>query len=236
MGVNMQKIAFIAIALSAVGCGHSGLGQKDDLGNGTGTLRVDGNVEANNLVDNANDPGNFSVNASVVVRQSDGTPIGNAIVVLTSDEGATTLTLNTNGGIPTYEGTQNTYRQVYQLKVDVDANNYIHGVQIDGPDFHVFTAPLTGVSVSYTQDLNVTWNRHDQAQSAWIEGERMDRLDITDTGTFTMPHTLMNQRPGVAEPDRLRLWRSNRLTPAGAVGDSGFTVTVRNEVQFLVVP
>jgi hypothetical protein len=64
----------------------------------------------------------------------------------------------------------------------------------------------------------------------------MDRLAIVDSGTYTVPYAQLKHDSKEIKEERIRLWRSNQLLPAGSVGDSLFVVEVRNEIEILVSP
>ena len=84
--------------------------------------------------------------------------------------------------------------------------------------------------------LLVNWSP-DGATQARISTRELDEVAVQDTGTYTVPvGGLKKVDPGKTEDERVRVTRSESITPGGAVGGSEFQVSIRNEVTFVVVP
>ncbi|RMH41229.1 MAG: hypothetical protein D6689_11600 [Deltaproteobacteria bacterium] len=225
-------VLFVCAGHAVVGCGGSaGGGSGDDLGSGTQTLVVTAAIEADNQIPNATDVNDFTTSFDVRVRRA-GQDVADATVTVTSAAGAVTLAYSGDGR---YRGAQVGYHEVYRLDV-VAGDDDVTGARVDGPDIHVITAPQPGALVPRSADLVVEWARDETAEVAEIETKEMDKVAIDDTGTFTVPAAILNQDDSEIKDDEVRIWRTNRLSPAGGAGGSSLSVTVRNEIDVLVAP
>ncbi len=218
--------------LGAAACGGSDLdpGAGDDPGTGTSTLTVNGSVSANPRLSNAQNAGEFQTEFSVRL-QLNGQNVTTGTVTMTSASGSVVLayTADNNGR---WRGAAAGYDEVYILDVDSGADN-VHGVRVDGPDIHTFKAPLAGATVDATMPLMVKWACDQQADSAAIDAENIDRLSIPDTGSYSMlAGALKSDRDKIKE-NQIRLTRTNRVTPAGAAGGSELSVSVQNELTVI---
>ena len=221
-----MRLSLAFVCVFAFACGSD-----DSLGEGNGRLQVSGTVEASNQFDNASSSNDFTTSFEVTVRR-DGVRVDDAVVIIDSDGGPVELTLDGDGD---YTGTQVGYAEVYRLDVDA-GEDFVHDVQVDGPDIHTFDTPTSGAQVDAALDLIVEWSRDDAAEIIRIEAREMDELSIEDTGSYTLPIDALNWSDTETNDERIRLVRANRVSPEGAAGDSSFTVEVRNEVEFLAVP
>jgi hypothetical protein len=134
-----------------------------------------------------------------------------------------------------WEATAPGYDEVYILDVESGPDN-VHGVRVDGPDIHVFTAPTAGASVNSTLVVPIAWDRQDSAQSASIDTDNVDHLSISDTGTFSLPAGSLKAEKDTVHSNTIKIERTNRVTPAGAQGGSELTVSVENEIDVIVQP
>lgn len=221
------SLAFVCVFM--VACG-SGLPSGNSLGDGSQTLEVSGSVSAENRIANASDPNDFSTQFRVRVRR-DGAVVQDAVVVVESDAGQVELTLRDGE----YVGSQSGYFEIYRLDVDA-ADDFVHGVRVDGPDIHTIETPDVGGTVDATADLVVEWSRHETAEEAWLDLRGMDELTIEDSGSYTVPVSALEWSLQETNQERVRLERANRISPVGTAGSSSFTVSVRNELEFLAVP
>lgn len=219
---------FCSVIISSLlaACGGS---SGDDYGSGSGTLEVRVDVEADNVSDNASEADFFDTDFSIRVERN-GVPVPDAQVVVSSSGGPVVLTF----AVDRYVGSQSGYFRTYS--VDVDAgDDYLRGVQVRGPDIHHFTQPTGNESVDVSQGLRVEWDRSEVADSARIELSNTD-VPVEDTGRFDVPLSGIDCDTSSVSEEEVRLWRERRIVPNGAVGSSSFSVTLRNEHLFLVLP
>jgi hypothetical protein len=227
--------ASLVFTLFAAACGGSALdpGAGSDPGQGTQTLVVTGSAKASARLTNAHAPGDFSTDFSVHV-QLNSQIVSTGKVTMTSRSGVVPLAFQTaNNG--RWEATAPGYDEVYILDVESGPDN-VHGVRVDGPDIHVFTAPTAGASVNSTLVVPIAWDRQDSAQSASIDTDNVDHLSISDTGTFSLPAGSLKAEKDTVRSNTIKIERTNRVTPAGAQGGSELTVSVENEIDVIVQP
>ena len=84
------------------------------------------------------------------------------------------------------------------------------------------------------QAVQVTWNRRAAADEAELETEEFDEINVTDSGSFTIPGVNFPGEQDKQEEDRVTLWRTNRVGLTGGVGSSEFSVSLRNRASFLI--
>jgi hypothetical protein len=208
-------------------CGSGGgefpLPNQDDPGTGSRTLAVTGSVEATEGFDNASDPNDFAVSIEVLVEKG-GEPARGAAVYVTSRAATIELREADSG---TYRGTQVGYDRVFRLDVDA-GEDFVEGVVVVGPDIHRFSAPEQGTTVPGDEDLVIAWERESPAEIARLESRSLDARTIVDSGSFIFNHDDFDE-----DEERVRLRRSSRVSPEGAVSGS-FTVQIRNQIQFFV--
>jgi hypothetical protein len=217
------------LGFGAVGCGGSDLdpGAGDDPGTGTSTLTVDGSVSANPRLSNARNAGEFDTEFSVRL-QLNGQNVTTGTVTMTSSSGTVVLAYSQdNNG--RWRGVAAGYDEVYILDVDSGTDN-VHDVRVDGPDIHTFTEPLAGATVDATMPLMVKWDSGQDADSAAIDAENIDRLSIPDSGSKELPALALKSEKDKPKENQLRLTRTNRVVPAGAAGGSELSVSVENEL------
>jgi hypothetical protein len=231
MMTKTRYLALIVGASSICGCGGDDLPDGDSLGDGNNVLTVSASVEASALFDNARDRNDFATTFEVQLSRS-GVDVDDAIVTIESDAGVIDLVRDGGGE---YQGAQGGYHEIYRLDVDAGVD-FVHGVRIDGPDIHTFRSPIPGATVPGNQDLIVEWDRGERAESVQIETRAMDQLSIDDGGEFAVPASGLDWDNEEIRDERIRLERTNRLSPAGAAGESSLGVTVRNQIEILVAP
>jgi hypothetical protein len=231
MRTQFLRAALAACSLAACG-GDLDAGSGNDPGTGSQTLFVNGDVEATPTVTNASHAADFSTHFSVSVRKND-VAVTTGDVSITSNGGTVALAFDTAEN--RWLGQQAGYQEVYELAVTSGDDN-VAGVRVDGPALHHFTAPLPGAAVDATMPLDVRWSRDESADIASFDTEEINALDIADTGSYTVPVGGLKSNSGEVTQERLRLDRSARVTPAGAVGDSSLRVQIRNEIEVLVQP
>lgn len=182
------------------------------------------------VVPNAKDPGDFLTSFRVRLERG-GIPVTTGLVSLESSQGVVMLTYSGEGN--RWVGSQNGYSEVYRLAAKADAD-YVDGVRVDGPSVHTFTAPLPGATVDTQLPVTVTWTKSGTAETARIDTDKLDELVIPDSGSYAIPAGGFKSKSGEVEQERIRLDRSQRVTPLGAVAGSELRVTVRNEISVVV--
>lgn len=219
--------AFALVALTALGCGSSSYSSSP--GTGTQSLRVDASISASEKVQNAQTADQFSTDISVQVSKA-GSPVTGAVVVIGSPSGP--LTLVAGGPAGNYRGNLPSYQRSYTLEVTAGADN-IRGVQLDGPEFHIITAPTSTTTQRAGEPLTAVWSPGGAAE-ATVETEKFPETATPDSGTFQIPGSFLTGEVGKLKEDRVRIRRTNRTNLAGGTAGSSLSVRIRNEVQFLI--
>ncbi len=205
-----------------------------DGGTGSQTLLIDADIDATPEIFNARTANDFTTELRVRVTRA-GAPVTTGDVVVTSDGGEVVLAYDAADGPGRWRGAQAGYHEVYRLDV-TSGDDYVHGVQLDGPDLHVFTSPDGSAAVDATRPVIVTWAAEEEAESATLETKEMDPLSILDTGSFEIPVGGLKSKETETEQEELRLVRLARQSPAGAVAGSQLSVRIENRLQLLVAP
>lgn len=228
-----MKTIFASILLFAA-CGSDPLdpGAGDDPGGGTNTLLVEGRASAEPRFSNARLETDFETDVSVRVSLN-GVPVTSGIVTIGSRFAETQLTWQPDPG--RWEGRLANYDEVYELNV-ISGVDEVRGVIVDGPDLHVFTAPLAGATLDSTLQNPLTWDRGETADVATFDTDQIDRITIADSGSFMMGVGVLKAEKDQARDERLELTRMNHVVPAGAVPGSDFAVTIRNHIDVIVAP
>ena len=231
----MKRCFVLLISVLAAGaCGGSDLdpGAGNDPGEGTSTLLVDGNITAQPRLVNARDRGDFDTEISVRVSLN-LVPVTVGTVMVTSTSGTIPLTFRPDPA--RWEGTAAGYDEVYILDVE-SGEDFVEGVRVDGPDIHVFTEPVAGATVDSTLPLRLRWERDETADSTSIDVEELDKIAIPDTGEYMLAGGALKAEQDQARENTIELSRTNRVTPAGAVGGSELSVRVENRIQVVAQP
>jgi hypothetical protein len=233
--MKLTTISLALLSIPLVACSHDPLepGQGSDPGAGTGTLFVEGNASAEPHLPSAKLPGDFSTDFSVRL-QLNGAPVtAGAMVTVQSLNVNVVLTYNPdNGG--RWEGTAAGYDESYRLDV-VSGADKVTGVIVDGPDIHTMAAPMQGASLDSTMPIDVLWDRGEAADVATLDVGHIDRLTIADNGKYTLPPSSLDAEKDKTKENQIEIRRSNRVTPAGAIGGSSFSVSIRNNVDVLAL-
>lgn len=219
---------------AACGGGGSDLdpGAGDSGGTGTNTLLVNGSVSADPRLTNARAAAEFDTEFSLrITLNGVGVTTGN--VTITGNSGKFPLTYVGDNG--KWEGVGLGYDEVYILDV-ISGEHEVTGVRVDGPDFHTFKEPLPGATVDSTLPLKVTWDSGESADSTAIRADKIDWVSIPDEQTYMLSAGSLDAANDQATPNDLRLVRTNRVIPAGAVGGSEFSVSVENRIEIVAQP
>ncbi len=231
----MNRLAMLVV-LGACGSNSSVFdpGSGDDPGTGTNTLVVDGNVRARANARNAQTPAEFSTEFGVRVMLN-GVLVTDGTVSITSASGSIELVLQSTGErAGRWVGTAPRYEQVYVMDVESGADRVV-GVRVEGPDAHLFSAPLPGALVDSTMPLVVTWEREVEADTTTIRAENVDDVSVPDTGTYTLPAGALRAEDDETRENTLRITRTNRVVPAGAAGGSDVSVAIENDIDVTVL-
>jgi hypothetical protein len=228
-----MKTLFASIVLLAA-CGSDPLdpGAGNDPGAGTSTLLVDGRASAEPRFPNAHAETDFTTELSIRVELN-GQAVTTGTVTVKSRYGETPLTFRTDPG--RWEGTMANYDEVYQLDV-VSGTDEVRGVIVDGPDIHVFTAPTAGATLDSTVENPIEWDRDETAQIATLDASEIDRINITDTGSYMMGIGVLKAEKDKAREATIEVRRTNHVAPAGAIGGSDFAVTISQRLDVIVAP
>lgn len=231
----MLKLAvgLTGVVWLAAGCGD-GLEAGNSPGTGTSTLLVNADFTATPLVVNAVRAADFNTELTVDITKG-GDPLAVDSVVVTSDGGEVALAPAGGPLDRRWRGAQSGYHEIYQLTIVAGADE-VRGVQVDGPAPHHFTAPTPGATVDATLPLVVTWASEEDAASATISTRELNEVAIGDSGTYTIPVGGLKSKETETESERVRVDRSERVTPAGGVVGSDVRVLVRNEIELVVAP
>jgi hypothetical protein len=195
------------------------------------TLLIDAEAAARPLVPNASKQQDFTTEFRIRIDRG-GTPVTTGTVTVESSVGSVDLTYTDANR---WAGAQPGYAEVYRINVKSGAD-FVSDLRVDGPSLHWFTAPTPGATVDTKMPVNVTWARGESAETAVLNTNMIEQVAVTDTGSFAIPiGGFKSKRDGV-EQDRIRLDRSQRVTPMGALVGSAMRVTVRNEISVLVAP
>lgn len=222
-----------ALVSSVAACGGGGdldPGAGNDAGEGSTTLLVDADVEARPLVPNASKAVDFTTSFRVRLERA-GTPVTTGTVTIESAAGAVSLEYRNDDN--RWVGAQTGYQEVYRLSATA-GDDFLDGVRVDGPALHWFTAPAPGATVDTRAPVMVTWSRGEAAETARLDTDQLDELVIGDTGSYAIPTGGFKSKRDEVEQERIRLDRSRRLTPAGALVGSEMRVLVRNEISVVV--
>lgn len=218
--------------VSLVACGGNRLdpGAGDSPGTGTGTLTLEGTVSAEPTINNAKDAANFTTEISVRITRG-GADVTSGEVTVHTAAGDVALLYEANPN--RWHAVQNGYREVYELDA-TSGTDEVLGVRVDGPDFHTITAPAQGAVVDSRVALDVTWDRGDTADTASVHTHDVD-VDVADSGRYTLPALSLRSKPDQTENDQIEITRSQQIAPAGATAGSSFRVSVRNQIDLVVL-
>ncbi len=232
----MNRI-FASLILSVVACGGSPLdpGNGNQGGTGTNTLLVTGSAVATPRVANATAETDFNTEFNIRVSLNN-VPVQTGTVTIKSRFVNVPLTWNNNGNNQGHwQGMAAGYDVAYELDVS-NGTDAVNGVIVDGPDIHTITAPTAGATLDATMMFNLTWNRANPADEADFSVGDTNGLVIPDSGSYSVAPGSLRTDPQQARTNTLRITRTNRTTPAGAVTGSMFSVGVSNELDVVAAP
>lgn len=224
--------SFVAVTACASNPLEPGAG--DQLGTGTQTLLVKGTAVAEPRVTNAKLAADFDTEFRVQLSLNN-VPISTGTVTIRSARKTVPLTWkDSSNNAGHWEATAVGYDEVYQLDVVAGADN-IAGVIVDGPDIHAITAPTAGAALDSTQPILTTWDRVDTADEARVAVDG-DGIVVPDSGMYTLSPRALRADKSATKTNTLRVVRTNRISPAGAVAGSSVEVSVSNEIDVVAMP
>lgn len=217
-----------AALVAAAGCGD-GTGpatSRNDPGTGTSTLQVIADIDANDQTG-----GGFITDFDVSVQDGLGNPVSGASVTIRNATLGTVTLAETGPASGTYFAQRNSFPAGdFRLDVARGADN-VSGVILGGPGVHTITAPLQNAIVTAGQPLTVRWTVPSQAQAAEVETMDFGPVTVPDNGAYVIPGA--NNPPNANQ--RIRVFRFNEVTMAGALPGSRLQVEVRRTVEPVVV-
>ncbi len=229
-------LSILTLLLGTAACGGTDSdldpGAGNDPGAGTSTLLVNGKVEASPRLTNARAAAEFDTDFEVQITLA-GQGVTAGTVTVTSATGTYPLTYV--GGTGQWEGRAIGYDEVYILDV-TSGEHEASGIRVDGPDLHSFVKPSAGAAVDSTMQLEVTWASDERADSMGIRTDKIDWVSIPDEGRYMLAAGALDADADQAKPNELRLERSNRVVPAGAIAGSEFSVRIENRIDVVAQP
>lgn len=103
-------------------------------------------------------------------------------------------------------------------------------------DIHFFTAPTAGATLDSSVATPVAWASEQEATTAAIDAEEIDKLSIPDAGEYTLAAGALKADKDTPRENSIVLVRTNRVTPAGAIAGSDVRVSVENRVRVIAQP
>jgi hypothetical protein len=232
----MKYLLMLVVSTTTLGCGGTDSdlepGAGNDPGTGTSTLEIDGEIRARPRLVNARASGDFDTELSVRVQLNQQT-VTTGSVTVTSAGGSVPLVFRADSN--RWEATAAGYDEVYIVDVESGVD-FVDGVRVDGPDIHTFSEPTLGATVDSTVPLTIKWASDDEAASASLDAEEIDKIAIPDTGLYMLAGGALKAEKDAARENTIELARWNRVTPAGAVGGSEVSVSVENRIQVVAMP
>lgn len=220
----------LALQFLSIGCTASA-SDADRAGSGSGTLLVVAEVDSDSDASPATSTSPFVSNFSVRVERTGGAAATDAVVKMRSSQGEVLLTRDNNDR---YRGAQNGYLRTYELEV-VAGSDSLSGVRLTGPEIHRIDAPTAAQQATRLSPLTVKWSPSG-ADEAELESDDFDKIVVPDTGSYTIPGASIQGDEGKSKEDRVQIWRTNSQLLEGGLTGSRFRITVRNQVDFVVVP
>jgi len=221
------SVLSLSLAALAPACGDSTgpAASRNEVGTGTHTLLVDGQIEGQDVA------GGFVTEFLVHVEDATGTPVSGATVVVQNTGLGTLNLLELSAGSGDYEASANTFAAGdYRLTVTRGTDN-VQGVVLGGMSAHSIARPRADTTLTTGQPFTVTWTRPSEAAGADLETRDFTASGIPDAGTYTVPGA--NNPP--RSNQRVRVWRYNQVNPAGGLAGSRLRLSIRNTVEPIIV-
>jgi hypothetical protein len=221
------SVVGLTLAMVALACSDSTgpAASRNEPGTGTATLRVNGEIEGQDVA------GGFVTQFLVSVRDAAGSPVSGAVVIVRNSALGTVNLLELNPASGDYEASVNTFAAGdYRLDVTRGTDN-VQGVVVGGISSHRILGPRADTTITAGQPFTVTWTRPSEALGAELETRDFAVDGLSDLGTYSV-----SGADNPARPDqRIRLWRYNQVTIAGGLSTSQLRLSIRNTVEPVVV-
>lgn len=221
------SVLFLSLAALTLACNDSTgpAANRNQVGTGTNTLLVDGQIEGQDVT------GGFVTQFLVHVEDATGTAVSGATVEVRNNGLGTVNLLELNAGSGDYEASVNTFASGdYRLDVS-RGTDIVQGVILGGLSAHSIMRPRADTTLTTGQPFTVTWTRPSEAVAADLETRDFTASAIPDAGTYTVPGANNPPRPD----QRIRVWRYNQVNPAGGLAGSRFRLSIRNTVEPIIV-
>ena len=222
-----SSVLGLSLALLTISCSDSTgpAASRNEVGTGTQTLRVTGEIEGQDVA------GGFTTQFVVSVRDAAGSPVSGAVVIVRNPALGTVNLLELNAASGDYEASVNTFASGdYRLDVTRGADN-VQGVVVGGMSAHRIVGPRADTTITANQPFTITWTRPSEAVAADLETRDFIVEAISDAGTFTISGIDNPARPD----QRIRLWRYNQVNIAGGLPGSQLKLSIRNTVEPVIV-
>ena len=181
---------------------------------------------------NARSAAVFDTHISVRVTLN-GQQVTTGSASVTSRTATTPLVFDTSTG--KWDATVIGYDEVYIVDVE-SGSDYVEGVRVDGPDINFSTAPMAGPTLDSTVATPVTWSAEQEAATAAIDAEQIDKLAIPDSRQYMLAAGALKADKDSPRENTNALVGTNRITPAGAIVGSDVRVSVENRVRVIAQP
>jgi hypothetical protein len=212
----------VVAAVLAAGCGSgtSPAISRNNVGTGTHTIKVVGDISASDV------PGtpNYNTSFTVDVANNLGNAVSGAAVTISNPVAGNIVLTESAVGSGSYLASRAAfYDGDYGLTV-IHGADTVRDVVVGGVARFAVTKPLRFDTVLVNQPLLVRWTVPSEAKSAEIETRDFPNTTIPDTGAYVIPGSaFVNPRPD----DRVRVFRNNEVDIAGGLAGSILTLSVR---------
>ena len=207
------------------GCGSDNPSQPGlsiPQGTGSGTMMVIGEVAGSDPA-----PGIYITDFMVSLADTGGSPISGASVEITTPSEVISL-VEDAGSAGTYRAARNGYVPGNYSLVVTRGSDWVSGIRVTAPDLHLISSPASGDTVTADQPLNVVWTRTVAAVEATVECRDYESAaPELDDGQSVIP----GSGNPIRDDQRIRVFRLNRVLPAGGLPGSKFEARIRNSVE-----
>jgi hypothetical protein len=216
----MKRILLVALLTAACGGTSGNAVDHNQVGTGSATLLVTGDVTVTN---SSSSP---TTGIVVVVKNSSGANVTGATVTIQN--------AGLGGDVALTESTAGRYTSSntslpsgdFSLSI-VRGTDTVEGVVLGNPGNHAINAPAVNTTVTANEPLDVSWTTPMTAKSATITTRNYSVQDLPDTGTYTIPAANNPVRTG----QRVTIKRSNEVEIAGGLTGSILRVAVTTTVD-----
>ena len=221
------SVLSLTLAVLTLACSDSTgpAASRNEPGTGTATLRVNGEIEGQDVA------GGFVTQFLVSVRDAAGAPVSGAVVIVRNTALGTVNLLELSAASGDYEATVNSFASGdYRLDVTRGTDNVL-GVVVGGLAAHQITSPVANGTAPAGQAMTVTWSRPSEAVAVDLGTRDFLAEGIPDAGTYTIPAGNNPVRPD----QRIRVSRYNQVNIGGGLVGSQLKLSIRNTVEPVVV-